>query len=185
MVCDYSKGKIYTIRSLTDDNVYIGSTIQSLSSRMTGHRSSYKRNKVLGLNKEIVKDINDWYIELYEMFPCNEKCELHKKEGEIIRLIGTLNKTIAGRTIKERYNDNIEKIKEYYIDNSEHFKEYGKEYYNNNIETFKQKYINNSEKLKQYYIDNAAKRKKYQLERYYNLKLQKKNIESMNKKMIC
>ena len=44
---DYSKGKIYTIRSLTDPNIYVGSTIQPLSMRMSGHRSNYKKNKVL------------------------------------------------------------------------------------------------------------------------------------------
>ena len=169
MVCDYSKGKIYTIRSLTDNNVYIGSTIQSLSTRMSGHRSKYKKNEGLGLNKDIVKDINDWYIELYDFFPCNEKCELLKKEGEIIRLIGTLNKNIAGRKMKE-YNkeyriDHIDYYKQYRIDNADKMKEYQKQYK-----------IDNVEKMKQYRIDNAKKLKQYHKQWY-----QKK----INKKMIC
>ena len=109
---DYSKGKIYTIRSLNDPNVYVGSTIQSLSVRMGGHRKAYARNKVLGLNKDIVIDINDWKIELYELYPCLTKLELHRKEGQIIREIGTLNKSIAGRTYKEYCTDNADKIKE-------------------------------------------------------------------------
>ena len=59
----YKKGKIYTIR-FYDNNIliYVGSTIQSL-----------------------YKDIDDWYIELYENFPCDNKEQLNKREGELIR----------------------------------------------------------------------------------------------------
>ena len=129
---DYSKGKIYTIRCLNDPNVYVGSTIQSLSVRMGGHRKAYARNKVLGLNKDIVIDINDWKIELYELYPCLTKLELHRKEGQIIREIGTLNKSIAGRTYKEYCTDNADKIKEndkqYYIKNADKIKQDNREY---------------------------------------------------------
>ena len=137
---------------------------------MSVHRTDYKKNKGLGLDKNIVDNIDDWYIELYENFPCDKRYKLDKREGEVIKIIGTLNKNIVGRTKKEYYSDNIEWFKEYYVDNIERFKEYYiddseklnknyKKYYKKNIETFKQKYINNSEKRKQYYIDNAAKRK--------------------------
>jgi len=129
---DYSKGVIYTIRCLNDPNVYVGSTIQSLSVRMGGHRKAYVKNKVLGLNKEIVKNIDDWKIELYELCPCLTRQELHRREGEVIREIGTLNKCIAGRTKNEYYIDNINKIKEYgkeyYIDNKDKIAEKDKKY---------------------------------------------------------
>ena len=39
----------------------------------------------------VIEDINDWYIELYEEFPCNNNEELLKKEYEIMRKISTLN----------------------------------------------------------------------------------------------
>ena len=109
---DYSKGKIYTIRCLNDPNVYVGSTIQSLAVRMGGHRRAYVINKVLGRNKEIVKDINEWYIELYENYPCEKFEELTAREGVIIREIGTLNKNIPGRTKKQYYTDHKEEIKQ-------------------------------------------------------------------------
>ena len=51
-------------------------------------------------------DFNNWYIELYEIFPCDNKEQLNKREGEIIREIATLSKNIAGRTIKEYYEQN-------------------------------------------------------------------------------
>ena len=42
---DYSKGKIYTVRSLTDKNVYVGSTIQSSCQSMACHRYIIKKLK--------------------------------------------------------------------------------------------------------------------------------------------
>jgi hypothetical protein len=45
-----------------------------------------------------VDDWGNWYIELFENFPCNSKEELNQKEsnkteGQVIREIGTINKT--------------------------------------------------------------------------------------------
>jgi len=118
---NYQLGKIYTIRSLSSPEVYVGSTIQNLVVRMAKHRQDYKINKILGLHKEIVKDISEWYIEIFEWFPCNLKCELEKREGEIIREIVTLNINIAGRTRKECKIENAERISEY---KKKHYREY-------------------------------------------------------------
>ena len=63
---------------------------------------------------QYVDDWDNWYIELFENFPCNSKEELNKREGEIIREIGTVNKQIAGRTKKEYYEDNKDKMKQHY-----------------------------------------------------------------------
>ena len=57
-------------------------------------------------------DFNDWYIELFEDFQTERKEQLNKREGEIIREIATLSKNIAGRTIKEYYEQNKENILE-------------------------------------------------------------------------
>jgi len=111
---NYQLGKIYTIRSLSSPEIYVGSTIQSLAARMGGHRKAYVQNKGLGKNKEIVQDIFEWKIELHDLFPCNTKQELHRREGEVIREIGTLNKNVAGRNAKDRYQEYKIKIKEEY-----------------------------------------------------------------------
>ena len=78
-----------------------------------------------------VDDWDNWYIELFENFPCNSKEELNKREGEIIREIGTVNKQIAGRTYKEYYEDNkdemLKKMKEYRQNNKGKKKEYDEE----------------------------------------------------------
>ena len=65
-------------------------------------------------------DLNDWYITLYEDIECENKEQLLKREGEVIREIGTLNKGIAGgsdteynkQTRKELYEKYKDKNKE-------------------------------------------------------------------------
>jgi len=58
-----------------------------------------------------------------QVHPCNNKEILLKREGEIIREIGTLNKEISGRTREEYEKDNTEKLrlqnKLYYKDNAD------------------------------------------------------------------
>lgn len=156
---DYSKGKIYTIRNRDDDTkIYVGSTIQLLAVRFGEHKRSSKQQKKMNITlyKEVNNDWTNWYIELYENCPCNSREELLKREGEIIRLIGTLNKVIAGRNMKEYRKDNAGKIREYKktyrIENEEKEKEQAKQYRIKNADEIK-------EKVKQYYINNTEKRK--------------------------
>ena len=103
----YKNGKIYTIRYKKDDSLtYVGSTVQPLFKRWYQHKQNLNKeicNNILLYQKIHETDINDWYIELYEDCSCESKEQLNKREGEIIREIGTLNKVIAGRTKKE-YN---------------------------------------------------------------------------------
>ena len=111
---DYSQGKIYTIRCRNDPVlIYVGSTIQPLSKRFGEHKR-HSKNTQKYPNHQLytkIEDWNDWYIELYLVYPCNSVEELRQKEGEIIRAMGTLNRGIAGRTIKEWRQENPEKIK--------------------------------------------------------------------------
>ena len=39
---DYKNGKIYTIRSHQTDEIYIGSTTQTLTKRLSKHKTDYK-----------------------------------------------------------------------------------------------------------------------------------------------
>ena len=88
---NYSKSKIYTVRCRNDDTlIYVGSTTQPLSKRWGDHKSQFKARLHLPFHKLIV-DINDWYIELYEEFPCDNNEQLLKREGEVMRQISTLN----------------------------------------------------------------------------------------------
>lgn len=137
----YCLGKIYTIRHIDTDKFYIGSTCQKyLSSRLAQHKSDYINNHKCSSCKILFDiGIDDCYIELLENYTCNNKEELNKREGELIRLHkdNVVNKCIAGRTKKEcdkQYREtNKEKIKksskEYREKNevSKHYREKNKD----------------------------------------------------------
>jgi len=110
---NYQNAKIYTIRSHKTDDIYIGSTIQMLSNRMGAHRSkfkAFKKGKTNYTSSFKILEHGDAYIELLEMFPCNNFYELTRREGELIRVTeNCINKNIAGRTVKEWHQDNSEK----------------------------------------------------------------------------
>ena len=153
----YKNGKIYTIRCKNDNTfIYVGSTVQPLFKRWHQHKKILNNEKRKEYNIFLYQKIREtnlenWYIELYEEFSCESKEQLNKREGEVIREIGTLNKRIEGRTQKEYREDNKEKIlqsmKEYREKNKEKKKEYIKEYYKDNKEYYKQYYQNNKEKI--------------------------------------
>ena len=158
---DYSNGKIYTIRCRTNPSlIYVGSTVEPLSIRLAKHRAQSKiekcKNRILYQN--VNGNWNDWYIELCESYPSNSREELNKREGEIIREIGTLNKMIAGRTKTEYRQDNKEIIKEYHDNNKDKKAIYDKEYKEKHKDKYqkqyKEYYENNKEKKKEYYENN-------------------------------
>jgi len=173
MPIDYSKGKIYAIRSHQTVDVYIGSTCQLLCERLSGHRKYHKQ--VMNGKKENITSIKiiqypDHYIELIEHFPCNTKEELMRREGEIIRqTVACINKNIAGRTQKEYIDENQDKIRnmqaEYYLENTDKIKEQTKKYYEENkekiLETKATYYEENHDNIRfknaKYYEENHAK----------------------------
>ena len=114
----YKNGKIYTIRYKNDDSlIYVGLTVQPLFKRWHQHKKNSINEKSIKYNYPLYKkiretNIEDWYIELYEEFSCENKEQLNKREGQIIREIGTLNKRIEGRTPKEYRDSNKELISE-------------------------------------------------------------------------
>lgn len=149
MPIDYSKAKIYCIRSPNTDLIYIGATCQQLSQRMSTHRATTNKT-----NSKVILEFGDAYIELLENYPCNNKEELSKKEGEHIRSRNCCNKQIAGRTKSEWKKDNIEDIskkgKEYYEANKEAIGEQKKQYVKSNKEAI-------SEQRKQFREANKEK----------------------------
>ena len=114
---EFQHGKIYTIRSFQTDKFYIGSTNhKTLSQRLSKHKGNYRewlkdKDNSYITSFEILK-YDDCYIELLELYPCNLKAELHKREGELIRLHkdSLVNMCIPCRTVKEYNKDNREII---------------------------------------------------------------------------
>jgi len=176
---DYSKGKIYTIRCKTDDaKIYVGSTIQNLSARYAGHKGDSKRCKCNWYME--IDDWDNWFIELYENHPCNNKEELNKREGEVIRLIGNLNKNIPGRSNKERYSEYDEKRKNT-PERIQQKKEIGHKYREINKEIIKEK----KKKYREEHIDEIKERsKKYREEHRAEIKERSKKYREENKEKI-
>ncbi len=163
---DYSKAKLYTIRCKTDTSlIYVGSTVQSLSQRLASHRRDSKKYPNYKLYQNVGDNWDDWYVELYENYPCENKEQLLKKEGEIIRQMGNLNKIISGRSKEEYRMEHKEEKKEYdrvfREENAEKIAERAKIYCKENAEKIKarHKIYNemNKEKRKQYYQDRKKK----------------------------
>jgi len=95
---DYSKGKIYIIRSPNTPSVYIGSTVSKLHKRFSQHK--HPSNKLTSKN---IIDSGDAYIELLEDYPCENRNQLHKREGQLMRATeGCINRYVAGRTTQEK-----------------------------------------------------------------------------------
>ena len=151
---DYQNGKIYKILNNIDGEIYVGSTIEKLSTRMAHHRYSLKKRPHIKLYDHMNKlDVKNFYIELIENYPCNDVYELRAREGYYIREIGTLNKNVAGRTHRESVNI-------HYTNNIEKYKEYKQQYW----VTHKEKYNEEKRKYRLYNKDevNEKRRNRYQ-----------------------
>jgi len=109
----YNEGKIYKIVSKQTNMIYIGSTIQTLEDRFSVHKCKYadylKSNNADSTSVKMLK-YEDCEIELIELYPCESKTELERREG-LIQLDNRsviVNRYIAGRTRAEYYIENKE-----------------------------------------------------------------------------
>lgn len=173
---DYAAGKIYRLWSANCEEVYIGSTTQTLHGRYRGHKCDAKKNK--NNSSKIVIASGGAVIELVENFPCESKKELERREGEIIRSTDCCNKCIAGRTDKEWCADNTGYYQQYRLDNAVEIAEYQQQYRITNadhIAEYQQQYqIDNREKIReqkrQYQIDNAVQIREQQRQNHLKRK---------------
>ena len=178
----YQHGKIYKIVDVGYNEQYFGSTTVELSTRMARHRARYREyNKTQKsfYSSFILFDkygIENCKIELVEIYPCDSKDELTRKEGQWIKNEDCVNKCVAGRTKKEYHVDNIDSIKlkkkEYRLLNLEQEKQRWDKYKQNH-------HIELLEYNRKYYADNKEiileKMREYQ-------KLNKDKISERSKK---
>jgi len=154
---DYQKGKIYKLWSPSKNLIYYGSTCETLSQRLAKHIYNckcYKNNTYNYNSSYLVLDCEDYKIELVEEYPCNNKGQLCKKEGEYIKNNECCNKQITGRTKQEYYNEHKEEVKQKNMlkteQDKEEFKNKRKQYVEANKEKIK-------EYKKLYYLKNKNK----------------------------
>ena len=140
MVKNYLNGKIYKIGSKDTNKIYIGSTTGSLDYRMYRHHQDYVLyqnnlgSKIYSFELFDEVGIDQCYIELICEYPCDNAHELAVEEGrhQMLNLFNIVNKNIAGRTVKQYYQDKKEIIlkakKEYYKNHSRTRKAYQNKY---------------------------------------------------------
>ncbi len=138
----YNNGKIYKIIDNTNNNIYIGSTIQDLNKRLNHHKCCYNKKNNNSVN--IIIKNNDYKIELIENYSCNNKKELLEREGHYIRNTEyCINKVQPGidrkETIKKSNEKRKEEIKNWHYENKEKVKEYKKKYENKKLRLIKVK----------------------------------------------
>jgi len=137
---NYQNSKIYAIRSHSQpDKVYIGSTTQTLAQRLGKHRTALKcyqnEKKHSKMTCFDLLETPDHYIELLEEFPCENRHQLNKREGELIRENVCVNKVVPGRTRAEYRVECKDKRKAYYEDNKDIISQKSKSYYEQNRES--------------------------------------------------
>ena len=184
---DYAKGKVYCVRNTVNDDIYIGSTCQSLSQRMAQHRLDKGRER--SKNRRIYKMMNEvdddnvFYIELIEDYPCENLYQLRKRQGELIREINPqLNMQVECRNKKEYYEDNKQYIlsrnKGYYEENKDYFNEWKRSHYEENKERINEQrktYRDSNkqkthEKQREWYENNKEEKNRKNRERYHSNK---------------
>lgn len=83
----YKTGKIYAIVNKNDpEKAYIGSTKNSIKSRMSKHRHDCRMySNRTALYKHIVDNCwDDWELKLIKDYPCRNRKELEAEESRII-----------------------------------------------------------------------------------------------------
>ena len=180
---NYETGKIYKVVNDVNGMTYYGSTTQTLSRRMSGHRKDYKRGKCK--TYELWGNIEDCKIYLIELCPCDLKIELERRERYYIENNDCINKVIPLRNIKEWREVHKEEIalkaKEYNEANKEQISLKVKEYRDNNKEKI-------AFKKKEYYEANKEQRllkvKEYNEANKEKISLKKKEYNEANKEKI-
>ncbi len=108
---DYSKGKIYKITNDYNNDVYVGSTCDTLAKRFSNHKCrALKDLKPCPFHSSFNEiGYERFRIQLIEDFPCEDQYQLRQREAFFMRQIGTINKFIPFSTEAEK----LERKKKY------------------------------------------------------------------------
>jgi hypothetical protein len=151
---DYSLSKIYKLVSNKTTDIYIGSCLMRLSTRLSNHKQ--KSNPCVSKNLFTGDAIIT--IVLIESYPCNTKNELKARELHHITTNNCINVN-KPFVCEIPYGDRKAYTKEYRQANKEQLKAHRKEYYEANKE-------NISAKSKEYHEANKEHLNEKQKEHY-------------------
>ena len=149
---NYQNGKIYKIEDVGGNMCYIGSTTKDfLSKRMVQHRCMYKKwkedssysRKTTSLEVFEKYGIDNCRIVLIELYPCDTKDELTRREAHYIKTIECVNKVIPHRTKQQWTLEHVDEKRiydhEYYQNTKEHKQKLIKQNYVLKKEAIKEK----------------------------------------------
>jgi len=135
----YQEGKIYKIVCNITNEIYYGSTIETLEERLSIHKTAKRKNCI---SRNIINR-GDYKIELIKDYPCNNVWELEEEEGKYIRNNTCINIKIPHRTQKEYQQDKKQEIKQqrktFYENNKDRLKNSMKKYREDNREELNKK----------------------------------------------
>ena len=116
VLLSYSDAKIYKIINSVDDQIYVGSTIQTLNTRFTKHKCEAKRSPERKLYKHFAKyGIHHFEIKLIKNYPCASRTALDIEEERYkLMLNAQLNTIRAHRTVEQKKEqENVSSTKFY------------------------------------------------------------------------
>lgn len=205
MISTYKNGKIYKIITSESNEIYIGSTFDTITNRFKGHKRQYKFWKNGKGGKQLSFDIFEKYglekckIMLIKEYSVVDKRHLEVYESLWIRKLNSINKLspVGGMLEKQRnkqyriVNKDELKLKKqiYYENNKDEInkkrKPYFKEYRENNKEKAKEWREKNKETLlaknRIYYNENKERAKIYKEKNKDKIKQQWKEYYENNK----
>jgi len=154
-------GYVYKICDNTNNNVYYGSTTQTLKQRLCEHKN------LTCCSKSIIEN-NNYIIILVETIEFQDKKQLLERERYYIQNYPCINERLPITT----YEEKKEYQKEWRENNKEYHKEYDKERYDLNKEQI-------NERIAEHYQLNKEKIKEYK-KKYYE-----ENKDKIKEKITC
>ena len=117
MKVDYSQAKIYKITNDVNNDIWIGSTCDTLVKKFSVHKADAIRN----LRKDCIihnlireHGFDRFRIQLIEEFPCDDVYQLRQRQGHHIRELNAINKYADDKDYREKNKEHIrERLKEY------------------------------------------------------------------------
>ncbi len=117
MKVDYSQAKIYKITNDFNNDVWIGTTCDTLVKKFSVHKAEAIRNvrkECIIQNKIREHGFERFRIQLVEDFPCEDVYQLRQRQGYYIREMKALNKYADDKDYYEKNKECVqERCKEY------------------------------------------------------------------------
>ena len=117
MKVDYSQAKIYKITNDVNNDIWIGSTCDTLVKKFSVHKADAIRNfRKDCIIHNLIREhgFDRFRIQLIEDFPCEDLYQLRQRQGHHIRDLNAINKYADQKDYREKNKERI----------SEHYKEY-------------------------------------------------------------